>query len=136
MKERTHTHAHIAHTRTHVRTHTQHYSTPPKVMLYHEMQRSSPLTFRLHAHSLSHSIMTMARDDPWEMMKCFRPATVIPCRSTPRTVGNRGSSLQLYDGRRRSVSGRSVSPYSHTNNAMLYKDCPSAFADTRGGDSV
>jgi len=36
----------------------------------------------------------MAFDEPWATMKLFRPSTVIPLRRTPRTVGNRGSSLQ------------------------------------------
>ena len=50
-------------------------------------------TFLLLAQSLSHSIMTTAREDPWATMNCLRPSTVIPCRRTPRTVGKRGSSL-------------------------------------------
>ena len=51
------------------------------------------LTFLLQAHSLSHSMTTMAREEPWVTMNCLRPSTVIPWRRTPRTVGKRGSSL-------------------------------------------
>ena len=48
---------------------------------------------RLHAHILSHSIMTMALEEPCAMMKFFSPSTVIPLLRIPRTVGKRGSSL-------------------------------------------
>lgn len=39
-------------------------------------------------------------------MNCFRPSTVIPLRSTPLTVGKRGSSLQDEMGQVRSGRGR------------------------------
>lgn len=52
-------------------------------------------TFLLKAHILSHSIMVTAREEPWATMNSLRPSTVIPRRSTPRTVGNRGSSLPM-----------------------------------------
>jgi len=50
-------------------------------------------TFLLTAQILSHSIMLTDLDEPWATMNCFSPSTVIPRLSTPRTVGNRGSSL-------------------------------------------
>ena len=48
---------------------------------------------RLQAHILSHSMTTMARDDPCAIMKFFSPSIVIPLLRIPLTVGNLGSSL-------------------------------------------
>lgn len=50
------------------------------------------IIFLFNDQILSHSIWTTEREDPWAIMNCFSPSTVIPWRRTPRTVGNRGSS--------------------------------------------
>ena len=70
-------------------------------------------TFLLHAHILSHSMVTTDLDDPWEAMNCFSPATVMPLRSTPLTVGKRGSSLQR--------SGREVRREGGRGKGQVYK---------------
>jgi len=49
-------------------------------------------TFLLKFHSLSHSIRLEFFDAPIDRMKFFSPATVMPRRRMPPTVGKRGSS--------------------------------------------
>lgn len=69
-------------------THTQHsipmhHHTPPHPYPHphsHTTKATSTHhhTFLLQDHNLSHSITTMAREDPWDTMNCFKPSTVIP----------------------------------------------------------
>ena len=62
--------------------------------LTHDSRCRDNDTFLLKAQILSHSMVTTDREPPCAMMNCLSPSTVIPRRSTPRTVGKRGSSLQ------------------------------------------
>lgn len=51
------------------------------------------ITFLLKAQILSHSINTTDLLEPWAMINCLKPSTVMPLLKTPLTVGNLGSSL-------------------------------------------
>ncbi len=47
-------------------------------MCIYKATPTDPHTFLFEDHSLSHSIMTTALEDPCATMNCFSPSTVIP----------------------------------------------------------